>query len=116
MAIIEKPWGSEELLAENEIYILKRLTMKEDHCCSLQYHEEKHETVYLVEGKLLIIHGSDVDELTETVMIPGDVFVVPPKLIHRMKALTDSMYLEASTPQLDDVVRLQDNYGRTNET
>jgi mannose-6-phosphate isomerase len=115
MNAIVKPWGAEELLEKNESYVVKRLIMNEDHCCSLQYHEQKHETVYLLEGKLLITHGFTVDQLRETVMLPGDFFVVPPKMIHRMKAVVDSVYLEASTPQLNDVIRLQDNYGRANE-
>ena len=104
---IEKPWGYEEILEQNEHYVVKLLFMRRDARCSLQYHEEKHETIYVLSGNLLVRKG-DVSLECQT----GDYVVIPPGTVHRMRGLTDSSYLETSTPQLDDVVRLEDAYGR----
>tara|TARA_B100000035_G_scaffold39302_1_gene29647 strand:+ start:45316 stop:45651 length:336 start_codon:yes stop_codon:yes gene_type:complete len=104
--LIEKPWGSEEILEINNSYVLKKLIMKKGHQCSLQYHEYKHETIYVVSGQLNIYY---LDKWK--VYYPGDVLVINPKDIHRMKAVdTDCVYLEASTTELDDVIRLEDDY------
>lgn len=110
--IIEKPWGKEELLERNEKYMFKRLTMFKGHACSLQYHEIKTESVYLLSGSLKIYIGDKEDNLEELIMKPHDTITLYPFKIHRMEALEDSIYLEASTPELDDVVRLQDRYKR----
>ena len=109
---IEKPWGHEELLSLNERYVMKRLFMKSGHSCSLQFHAHKHETVYVVKGKLSVSVGGSVDKLHEQIMSEGDHLILEPGVIHRMTALEDCTYLEASTPELQDVVRLEDNYGR----
>lgn len=106
MNVIKKPWGQEELLEINNNYVVKRLTMNKGHQCSLQYHEEKHETVYVVEGELHVRIGDDWK-----VFPPGEFVALPPKTIHRMKAVDmDAIYLESSTPELDDVIRLEDDY------
>lgn len=110
--IIEKPWGKEELLEKNEKYMFKRLTMFKGHACSLQYHEIKTESVYLLSGSLKVYIGDTEDSLEELIMKPHDTITLYPLKIHRMEALEDSVYLEASTPELDDVVRLQDKYKR----
>lgn len=110
--LIEKPWGSEDLLEKNERYVLKKLFMKEGHKCSVQYHNFKHETIYVLSGKLNVYYGQELDNLKQVVLGPGEVIVLTPKKIHRMEALEDCYYLEASTPELDDVVRLVDSYGR----
>ncbi len=110
--IIEKPWGKEELLEKNEKYMFKRLTMYKGHACSLQYHEVKIETVYLLSGSLKVYIGDKKDKLDEIIMKPNDSMTLFPFKIHRMEALKDSIYLEASTPELEDVVRLQDRYKR----
>lgn len=109
---IEKPWGYEELLEKNEKYIVKRLFMKKDCQCSLQYHNFKHETIYVLSGELKIIIGESLDTLTEKTYYPNDVIAIQPKLIHRMFGSSDCIYLESSTPELDDVVRLVDDYAR----
>jgi mannose-6-phosphate isomerase-like protein (cupin superfamily) len=109
---IEKPWGYEELIETNEKYTLKKIMMSQGHRCSLQYHNKKHETFFVLSGKLKFIYGADPQFLTYKILLPGDSFVIPPKLIHRMEGLEDSIYLEASTSELDDVVRLEDNYDR----
>jgi mannose-6-phosphate isomerase-like protein (cupin superfamily) len=110
--IIQKPWGHEEIIEHNNNYVVKRLFMKAGHKCSLQYHNEKHETFVVLSGKLKFYVGVDIDSIEEKILIPGDYYVVPPKLIHRMEGIEDSLYLEASTSQLDDVVRLKDEYNR----
>lgn len=110
--VIEKPWGKEELLEKNDRYMFKRLTMFQGHACSLQYHEIKAETVYLLSGSLKVYIGDKEDELDEIIMKSGESITLYPFKIHRMEALEDSVYLEASTPELEDVVRLQDRYKR----
>jgi len=109
---IDKPWGYEELLEHNEKYVVKRLMMKRGHACSLQYHALKHETIYVLSGKLKIYSGVKVDEIEESIFLPHEVIAIPPLLIHRMEGVEDSIYLESSTPELDDVFRLEDRYNR----
>ncbi len=110
---ISKPWGSEELIEVNENYVVKKLFMKKGHQCSLQYHENKHETVYVLDGEIKLTVGDSIDDLDFKVLQKGDFIVLPPKKIHRMYGNEDSYYLEASTTQLDDVVRIEDDYNRT---
>lgn len=109
---IIKPWGFEQWLEVNDKYVVKLLCMKQGERCSLQYHQVKHETVYVLEGSMKFTSGTTVDNLQETILNPGEYVVIPPNTIHRMEGVLDSLYLEASTPELEDVVRLQDNYGR----
>jgi len=108
----EKPWGYEILLEKNEFYVVKELFMKKDCMCSLQFHELKHETIYVLSGTLIIFYDDRVNGLQEKILEKGDVLAIPPKVIHRMAGKTDTLYLESSTPQLEDVVRLNDLYGR----
>lgn len=108
----EKPWGYEELLEHNENYVLKKLFMKKNHQCSLQYHEFKHETLYIISGTLRLTTGYDINHLEEVELNSNNFFVLPPLKIHRMFGITDCLYLEASTSELDDVVRLKDDYNR----
>ncbi|MCH1430389.1 MAG: cupin domain-containing protein [Chlamydiales bacterium] len=110
--VIDKPWGHEELLELNQRYMFKKLFMKQGHCCSLQYHEKKQETVYLLEGKLKLYLGNSADDLEIIHMLPGDSITITPGQIHRMEAAEDAYYLESSTPEIDDVVRIEDNYNR----
>jgi mannose-6-phosphate isomerase len=112
MKIIEKPWGCEEVIEINEKYMVKKLTMWAGHRCSLQYHNIKKETIYVISGVLKIIQGTTQDSLTEALYRAGDTMTIPPGLIHRMEGVEDSVYLEASTPEMDDVVRLVDDYQR----
>jgi mannose-6-phosphate isomerase len=113
MPIIQKPWGSEELLEKNDHYVVKRICMRRGHRCSLQFHEKKQETVYVIQGKLKIVSGPSRQKLSEAVFNAGEHLTLPPRSIHRMEALEDAIYLEASTPELDDVVRIADDYQRT---
>lgn len=110
--IIEKPWGREEVIEINDKYMVKRLTMWAGHRCSLQYHNIKRETIYVLSGVLKIIQGASQDALTEALYRAGDTITIPPGLVHRMEGVEDSVYLEASTPEMDDVVRLSDDYRR----
>lgn len=112
MNIIEKPWGKEEVLEINKCYMMKKLTMWKGHRCSLQYHNVKQETIFVVSGQLRIIHGDDQDSLQPRVFVPGEYITLKPGIVHRMEAVEDVVYLEASTPEMDDVVRLSDDYQR----
>lgn len=110
MEVTIKPWGKEELLEKNQFYALKKLYMKANHRCSLQQHLKKTETIVIVEGVLKLTLQ---DPLQEHLLFVGDFFTIHPKRIHRMSALTqDVVYLETSTPELDDLVRIEDDYQR----
>ena len=112
MEKIIKPWGYELLIEKNDKYVVKKLGMNKGHMCSIQYHEKKKETIYVLSGKLKVYLGDSIDHLDEISMKPHDKLTLEPLKIHRMEAVEDSVYLEASTPELDDVVRLSDKYGR----
>lgn len=114
MEIIEKPWGKEEILQINSKYMVKRLTMHKGHRCSLQYHLEKIETIFVLKGKLEILSGNDKDSLESRIYQEGQFITLFPGNIHRMEAIEDCVYLEASTPEIDDVIRIQDDYNRVN--
>jgi mannose-6-phosphate isomerase-like protein (cupin superfamily) len=112
MQVIEKPWGREEVVEINDKYMVKKLTMWAGHRCSLQYHNQKKETIYVLSGILKIIQGANQDALIEKLYYAGDTITIPPGLIHRMEGIEDCVYLEASTPEMDDVDRLVDDYQR----
>ena len=109
---VPKPWGHEVIFAKTGRYVGKILHVTKGECLSLQYHEMKEETLYVVAGelKLTIEHDGDRREVT---LRAGEAFHIPPRLIHRMEAVVDTDVAEVSTPELDDVVRLEDRYGRT---
>jgi mannose-6-phosphate isomerase len=109
---VEKPWGYELHWAKTDRYVGKVLHVKAGHALSLQYHNRKDETIYLYSGKMLFEIGQHDGPLTKREMQPGDVVHVTPKTVHRMTAIEDCDILEVSTPDLDDVVRLEDRYGR----
>jgi quercetin dioxygenase-like cupin family protein len=108
---VEKPWGHELIWAHTERYVGKLLHINAGQKLSLQYHNQKDETIHVHTGKLLFV----VDEgngLIERELLPGQSYHITPKTKHRMVAITDCDVLEVSTPELDDVVRLEDAYGR----
>ncbi len=110
---VPKPWGHETIWASNELYVGKILHITAGHALSTQYHEVKDETIYLLRGELryfVQVEGSD--RLEDVLLQPGEAFRVTPGTIHYMEAVSDCDVLEASTPHLDDIVRLQDRYGR----
>ena len=110
---VEKPWGYEVHWARTDRYVGKILHVRKGHALSLQYHERKEETIYVQSGRLRYELGSAVDALEVLELGPGDAVHVRPGMVHRMTALEDTDVLEASTPELDDVVRLEDRYGRS---
>lgn len=112
MQVQDKPWGHERLWAWSETYVGKLLHVKSGESLSLQYHERKDETIALLSGRAELVHGPSEEALETRVLEPGDCFRVRPGTRHRLTALEDSDFLEASTPELDDVVRLEDRYGR----
>jgi len=114
MEAIGKPWGKEEILANTERYVVKKIYMYKGHRCSLQYHEYKTETIYVLSGALLITKNFIGAKSTweDIVLYPGDFCTILPGEVHRMEGKEDAIYLEASTTELDDVVRVEDDYGR----
>tara|TARA_B100000795_G_scaffold30144_1_gene19863 strand:- start:11 stop:355 length:345 start_codon:yes stop_codon:yes gene_type:complete len=112
MKIIEKPWGKEEIIEINEKYMVKKLTMWKEHRCSLQFHNHKKETIYVLSGKLRIVSGPNQNNLKEKIYLAGDSITISPGTVHRMEGVEDSVYLEASTAEMNDVVRLVDDYDR----
>jgi len=109
---VEKPWGHEIWWAHTEHYAGKILHVQAGHRLSLQYHHEKDESCYLLSGKLLLIQGDSAHDLNETIVTAGHAWRNAPGTVHTIEAIEDADVLEVSTPQLDDVVRLVDNYGR----
>ena len=112
MKKIFKPWGHEILIEKNQSYMFKELKMNKGHQCSLQFHRKKIETIYVIQGKLRIYTGKNKNKLKSKLYKKGQNITIIPNTIHRMKAETNSVYLEASTPELKDVVRLEDDYKR----
>jgi quercetin dioxygenase-like cupin family protein len=108
---VSKPWGYEIHWAHTDRYVGKVLHITAGKRLSLQYHNVKDETIYVHSGKILF-EMQEGDRLVAREMIPGDSVHVPPPTVHRMTAIVDSDVLEVSTPHLDDVVRIQDDFGR----
>ncbi|NIA02023.1 MAG: cupin [Nitrospirae bacterium] len=108
-----KPWGREIWFAHTEKYAGKILEVKAGNRYSLQYHEKKIETQYVYSGKVKFTYGTDKNNLQEKILNSGDKIDVTPYTIHRLEALEDSEIFEVSTPELDDVVKLDDDYGRS---
>lgn len=110
---VEKPWGWELIWAEADDYVGKILFVRAGQSLSLQFHNEKDESWYVESGRAELELG-DVGQaiLSTEVIVPGASFHFPPGTVHRVTALEDTTILEVSTPHLDDVVRLEDKYGR----
>jgi quercetin dioxygenase-like cupin family protein len=111
---IEKPWGHEIWWARTERYVGKLLHVRKGESLSLQYHQFKDETILIQAGRLLFETAPAGQQagLRCLELAPGDVFHITPGTLHRMTGLTDCDIVEVSTPELDDVVRLEDRYGR----
>ena len=109
---VEKPWGFELVWARTDRYIGKILHINAGEALSYQYHLEKEETVYVLRGRLrlYVCEGEGEPELLE--LGEGETFHIRPGLRHRFEAAVETELLEVSTPELDDVVRLKDRYGR----
>ena len=109
---VDKPWGHELIWARTERYVGKILHVRAGEALSLQYHRVKDETLMVLSGELQLVYFADGEEPRSRILAPREPFHVPPGLRHRMIAVTDVEVVEVSTPELDDVVRLEDAYGR----
>ena len=109
---VEKPWGHELIWAHTAEYVGKVLHINAGESLSLQYHEVKDETIFLFTGRMRFWVGPLGEDLEEVTLEAGEAYRLVPGTVHRMQAVTDCDVLEASTPHLEDVVRLQDRYGR----
>ena len=110
---VEKPWGWELIWAEADQYVGKLIFVRAGHAISLQFHRVKDEAWYVHEGRAEVEVGGPGEAILSTeVLGPGAALHFPPGTVHRLKALDDTLVLEVSTPHLDDVVRLEDRYGR----
>lgn len=109
---VDKPWGNEKWIAVNDQYALKIITLNKGTRTSLQYHNQKEEHIYLWEGKLSVEEDDVNGNLVTMIYEAGDIMHNPPLAKHRLTALEDSVFVEVSTPHLDDVVRVEDDYQR----
>jgi mannose-6-phosphate isomerase-like protein (cupin superfamily) len=108
-----KPWGREIWFAWTNKYAGKILEIEKGRRFSLQYHKKKTETQLIIEGKIEFTFGKDAKNLKTIIFEKGEKVDIPAKLLHRAKALQKTIIFEVSTPELDDVVKLDDDYGRT---
>lgn len=112
MQIIQKPWGEEMWITSNEHYVFRILHIKKGASVSLQYHRKKVETLYIEKGSAEYTIQRP-GELRQVCLIrAGDILEHQPYEIHREKALEDMKIIEISTPEIDDIIRLEDEYGR----
>ena len=107
MKTVNKPWGKEVWLELNDRYCYKRIYINAEHRTSLQYHNHKLETNYIISGTAEITLGDEVKTMSE-----NDFFTVRPPTKHRVHAITDVILQEVSTPEVDDVIRIQDDTNR----
>jgi mannose-6-phosphate isomerase len=110
---VEKPWGYELIWAKTGDYVGKVLHINKGHRLSLQYHRMKEETFFVATGKMMLVFENEKGALEEILMNAGEAHHIPVGRKHRMVGVEDCDIFEVSTPQLDDVVRLEDGYGRT---
>ncbi|MCB1037857.1 MAG: cupin domain-containing protein [Acidobacteria bacterium] len=109
---VDKPWGYELIYAHTDQYVGKVLHVDAGQALSLQYHIEKDETLFMKEGEVLLV-VDEGGEMVEQVLRAGEAYRIRPNTRHRMVAGPEGCdILEVSTPQIDDVVRLEDRYGR----
>ena len=113
---VEKPWGHELIFAVTDRYAGKLLVVNAGESLSLQFHKVKDEAWYVLEGRAeLELGAAGEGDLRREVIGPGAAFRFVPGTVHRLRAIEDTTILEVSTPELDDVVRLEDRYGRTSD-
>ncbi len=114
---VDKPWGHELIWAVSEAYVGKLLSVDAGHELSLQFHRDKDESWYILRGRAEVeLAGAGKKASATEVVTPGAAFRIRPGTVHRIRALEDTVILEVSTPHLDDVVRLEDAYGRARTT
>lgn len=115
MRRVPKPWGHEIIFAENERYAGKILHLEAGHSLSLQYHERKDETLYVLSGEVYL--SVEVDGVMRELLLKrGQAYRIEPGVRHRMRADRPCDLVEVSSPELSDVVRLEDAYGRAGTT
>jgi len=112
---VPKPWGYELIFAENERYAGKILHLDPGHRLSLQYHERKDETLYVLSGEVRLMVEEE-GQMAERVLSPGETYRIRPGVRHRMSSAGGAELVEVSSPELEDVVRLEDAYGRKGTT
>lgn len=108
-----KPWGREIWFAWTPKYAGKILALKKGHRFSLQYHEKKWESQFVMAGRIKFTFGMNAKKLKSKILKKGDKVDIPARMIHRAEALEKAVLFEVSSPELDDVVKLKDDYGRT---
>ena len=113
---VSKPWGSELWFAHTDLYAGKILRVRAGCRLSVQFHEEKDETSYVLSGRVIVSQGDSAETMTTEELGPGDSWRNSPLVVHTLEAVEDAEIIEVSTPQLEDVVRLEDRYGRMTET
>ena len=116
MKVVEKPWGREIWVAHTDRYALKIIEIRQGNRSSLQLHKVKHEHLYVDSGSFRIEREDESGTMQVLTMGPGEVVEMKPGRKHRSKALTDVRLIEVSTPELDDVVRIEDDYGRKDQS
>ena len=109
---IEKPWGYELIWAQTDEYVGKVVHVRAGEALSLQFHEEKDETLFLLRGQVTLEIGPGVNSLQRVLIEEGEAFRIRPGVLHRVVAETEVEILEASTPEMDDIIRVRDRYGR----
>lgn len=112
MKIVEKPWGREIWVAHTDKYAFKIIEINQGTRSSLQYHVEKHEHIYVDRGVLQMEWENETGQMETLTLNPGDVVENKPGRKHRAIAVEDVRLLEVSTPELDDIVRIEDDYHR----
>jgi mannose-6-phosphate isomerase-like protein (cupin superfamily) len=114
---VEKPWGHEVIWAKTDRYVGKTLFLRAGESLSLQFHKVKDEAWYVLSGRAEVELGAPGERiLNSEIVAAGAAFHFPPGTVHRVKAVEDTTILEVSTPDLDDIVRLEDRYGREGTT
>lgn len=113
---VEKPWGYELIYAATDRYCGKVLFVRAGEQLSLQFHRAKDETIYVQSGRVELEIGEPGKPVDVEVVAPGRAFHLAPGTVHRLRAIEDTVILEVSTPELDDVVRLEDRYGRVEKS
>jgi len=109
-----KKWGAEHWIELNKDYCFKKIFIRNNTRTSLQYHEFKHETTYVHFGSGILWMEDANKQIQQYTLSPGSFYSISPGIVHRVQAITDLILIEASTPQVDDCIRLEDDYGRTN--
>ena len=107
-----KPWGSELWFAHTDRYAGKILRVRAGCRLSVQFHEQKDETSFVLSGRVIVSQGESANALTARELGPGDSWRNSPRVVHTLEAVVDAEIIEVSTPELEDVVRLEDRYGR----